>query len=197
MQMRVRERNNEVEIQLSRLAGRQHAVLEVLSGSTGSERADFRARKTGIAVGARAGRCDARAAARAIRRALRRDPVVPLPAARAGRAAPHARRDAGRLKRRQSLEAQADAERHHRRKARIVGSAVSRRATRSSTAPPECHPGSPRPQGCRADTSPRDRRSGTGRNGWVSRCPSPVRRRDCPAAARSARRSPMPPLSID
>ena len=33
MQMRMRERNNEVEIQFSGLGGRQQAVLEALSGS--------------------------------------------------------------------------------------------------------------------------------------------------------------------
>ncbi|HTN50098.1 MAG TPA: hypothetical protein VMK32_11760 [Burkholderiaceae bacterium] len=41
MLMRVRERDNEVEIQLSRLAGRHHAVLEVLSGSTAASEPTF------------------------------------------------------------------------------------------------------------------------------------------------------------
>ena len=45
MQMRVRERNNEVEIQLSRLAGRQRAVLEVLSGSTAASEPTFEREK--------------------------------------------------------------------------------------------------------------------------------------------------------
>ena len=45
MQMRVRERNNEVEIQLSRLAGRQGAVLEVLSGSTAASEPTFEREK--------------------------------------------------------------------------------------------------------------------------------------------------------
>lgn len=36
MQMRIRERNNTIEIQLSRLAGRQQVVLEALAGSEGA-----------------------------------------------------------------------------------------------------------------------------------------------------------------
>ena len=37
MLMRVRERNNEVEIQLSGLGGRQHAVMVALSGTGASD----------------------------------------------------------------------------------------------------------------------------------------------------------------
>jgi len=45
MLMRVRQRNNEVEIQFSRLAGRHHAVLEVLSGSTAVSEPTFEREK--------------------------------------------------------------------------------------------------------------------------------------------------------
>ena len=36
MQMRIRERNNTIEIQLSRLAGRQQVVLQALGGAEGA-----------------------------------------------------------------------------------------------------------------------------------------------------------------
>lgn len=55
MLMRVRERNNEVEIQFSGLGGRQHAVLAAFSGSAdGDERLFDRAKLESLKVRARA-----------------------------------------------------------------------------------------------------------------------------------------------
>jgi hypothetical protein len=54
MLMRMRERNNEVEIQFSRLGGRQQAVLVALSGATGRGEAIDRAKLESLSVRARA-----------------------------------------------------------------------------------------------------------------------------------------------
>jgi hypothetical protein len=55
MLMRVRERNNEVEIELSRLGGRQHVVLATLSGQgLHGERPFDRAKLASMSVRARA-----------------------------------------------------------------------------------------------------------------------------------------------
>lgn len=80
MQMRVRERNNVVEIQLSRLAGRQQAVLEALGGSDGAigdrsklESMSLRARADAmnVCLHAKAGeRLDTSEIYRCLRRAL-------------------------------------------------------------------------------------------------------------------------------
>ena len=54
MQMRVRERNNEVEIQLSGLAGRQHAVLAAFSPESQGERLVDHAKLESLTLRARA-----------------------------------------------------------------------------------------------------------------------------------------------
>jgi len=54
MQMRMRERNNEVEIQFSSLGGRQQAVLAALSGATGHGEPIDRAKLESLSVRARA-----------------------------------------------------------------------------------------------------------------------------------------------
>jgi hypothetical protein len=54
MLMRVRERNNEVEIQLSGLGGRQHAVMVALSGSGTNDEMVDRSKLETLSVRSRA-----------------------------------------------------------------------------------------------------------------------------------------------
>lgn len=54
MQMRVRERNNEVEIHFSGLAGRQHAVLAAFSPDNTGERPVDHAKLESLSLRARA-----------------------------------------------------------------------------------------------------------------------------------------------
>lgn len=93
MLMRVRERNNEVEIELSRLGGRHHVVLATLSGQgLEGEQALDRAKLESLCVRARADAMNVRLRAkhgesldvsqlyRSLRRALletARAPLVP------------------------------------------------------------------------------------------------------------------------
>ena len=64
MQMRVRERNNEVQIELTRLGGRQQTVLEVLGREDAAAAVD-RSKLESMSVRARADAMDVRLRAKA------------------------------------------------------------------------------------------------------------------------------------